>query len=87
MNETTTGILLGGLMGFFGGLITIPINALFNYLLKRDELEYSRKLEAIAKQRELLLQHKLEMEKRGKDRLIGQISKRLENLEKNLGHE
>ena len=87
MNETTTGLLLGALMGFFGGLITIPINALFNYWLKRDELEYSHKLERIAKQRELLLQHKLEIERRGKDKLIDQISKRLENLEKNLGHE
>ncbi len=74
-------------MGFFGGLITIPINAMFNYWLKRDESEYSRKLEIIAKQRELLLQHKLEMEKRGKDDLIDQISKRLENLEGNLPHE
>ncbi len=87
MNETTTGILLGGLMGFFGGLITVPINALFNYLLKRDELEYSQKLEIIAKQRELLLQHKLEMERRGKDKLVDQLLKRLENLERNLGHE
>jgi len=87
MNETTTGILLGGLMGFFGGLITIPINAMFNYWLKRDESEYSRKLEIIAKKREVLLQHKLEMEKRGKDDLIDQISKRLENLEGNLPHE
>jgi len=87
MNETTTGILLGGLMGFFGGLITIPINAMFNYWLKRDELEYSHKLEMIAKQRELLLQHKLEMERRGKDKVIDQISMRLENLEKNPGHE
>lgn len=87
MNETTTGIVLSGLMGFFGGLMTIPINALFNTWLKRDELEYSNKLESIAKQRELLLQHKLEMEKRGKDKIIDQISKRLENLEKNLGHE
>ncbi|HEX9332915.1 MAG TPA: hypothetical protein VF896_13575 [Anaerolineales bacterium] len=87
MNETTTGILLGGLMGFFGGLITIPINAMFNYWLKRDELEYLQKLENITKQRELLLQHKLEMEKRGKDNLIDQISKRLENLESNLPHE
>ena len=86
MDQMTTGIVLGGLMGFFGGLITIPINALFNYWLKRDELEYSQKLESIAKQRELLLQHKLEMEKRGKDRLIDQISKRLETLEKNPGH-
>jgi len=87
MNETTTGILLGGLMGFFGGLITIPINAMFNYWLKRDELEYLQKLENITKQRELLLQHKLEMEKRGKDNLIDQISKRLENLESNLPHD
>jgi len=87
MNETTTGIVLGGLMGFFGGLITIPINALFNSWLKRDELETSQKLESIAKQRELLLQHKLETEKKRNDRLIEQISKRLENLEKNPGHD
>ena len=87
MNETTTGILLGGLMGFFGGLMTIPINAMFNYWLKRTELEYLHKLEIIAKQRELLLQHKLEMEKREKDSLIDQFSKRLETIERNLGHE
>ena len=82
MNETTTVIVLGGLMGFFGGLLTIPIHALFNYYLKRDELEYSQKLESLAKQRELLLQHRLEMEKRVKNNLIEQISKRVENLEK-----
>ena len=87
MNEMTTGIVLGGLMGFFGGLLTIPISALLNSWLKREELEHSQKLESIAKQRELLLQHKLEMEKRGKAKLIDQISKRLENLEKNLRHE
>jgi hypothetical protein len=87
MDETTTGILLGGLMGFFGGLLTIPIIVLVNSWLKRDELESSQKLESIAKQRELLLQHKLEMEKRGKDRLIDQISQRSENLEKSPGHE
>jgi hypothetical protein len=87
MNEMTTGIVLGGLMGFFGGLLTIPINALVNTLLKREELETSQKLESIAKQRELLLQHKLEMERRGKDKVIEQFSKRLENLEKNPGHE
>lgn len=86
MNQTT-GLVLGGLMGFFGGLITIPISALFHYWLKRDELDYSLKLESIAKQRELLLQHKLEMERRGKDKLAGQLSKRLEDLEKHLRHE
>lgn len=86
MNETT-GLVLGGLMGFFGGLITIPIIALFHYWLKRDELDDSLKLESIAKQRELLLQHKLEMERRGKNKLAGQLSKRLEDLEKHLRHE
>ena len=75
MNQTTNGILLSGLMGFFGGLISIPIHALFYYLLKRDESEYSQKLETIVKQRELLLQHQLEMERRGKSKLMGQISK------------
>ena len=87
MNESTTGILLGGLMGFFGGLLTIPIHALLNDWLKREELEYSQILEGIAKQRELLLQHRLEMERRAKDNLIDQISKRLENLERDLHHE
>jgi hypothetical protein len=82
MNETTSGILLGGLMGFFGGLLTIPIHALINHWLKREELEYSQKLEEITRQRDLLLQHKLEMEKQSKDRLADQISNRLENLEK-----
>jgi hypothetical protein len=87
MDNTTTGIVLGGLMGFFGGLLTIPILALFHHWLKREELDYSQKLETITKQRELLLQHKLEMERRAKDRLIDDISKRLESLEKHLGHE
>jgi len=87
MNDATTVIMLGGLMGFFGGLLTIPLTALFNSWLKRDEFESSRKLESIAKQRELLLQHKLEMERRGRGKSVDQISKRLENLEKRLGHE
>jgi hypothetical protein len=87
MNESTTGIILAGLMGFFGGLLTIPINALLGYWLKRNETDYSQKLESIAKQRELLLQHKLEMEKRGKDQLMDQLSKRVENLERNLRDE
>jgi hypothetical protein len=87
MDETTTGILLGGLMGFFGGLLTIPINALFNYWMKRDESDYLQKLESIAKQRALLLQHKLEMERKGKNEVTNQISRRLENVEKLLRHE
>lgn len=87
MNELTTGIVLGGLMGFLGGLLTIPISALFHSWLKREELEYSQKLESIARQRELLLQHQLEIERKSKNQLMDQISERLEHLEKNLGHE
>ena len=87
MTETTTAILFGGLMGFFGGLLTIPIHVLLNSRFKQDELEYSRKLESIAKQRELLLQHQLEMERRSKENLADQLTKRLENLEKTLRHE
>jgi hypothetical protein len=87
MNGTTTAILLGGLMGFFGGLLSIPIHALVNYWLKREELEYAQKLEGIAKQRELLLRHRLEMEQKGKDQLVDQLLKRLENLESNRLHE
>jgi hypothetical protein len=87
MDQTTTGIVLASLMGFLGGLLTIPLNALFGFWLKREEEEYSQKLESIAKQRELLLQHKLEMERRGKDKVLEQFSQRLENLEKNPGHE
>ena len=87
MNETTTGILLGGLMGFFGGLLTLPIHALLLDRLKREELEFSQKLETVARQRELLLQHRLEMERQAKEDLIDEISKRLENLESNLPHE
>ena len=73
MNETTTSLLIAGLMGLFGGLLTIPIIAVLNYWLRREELEYSRKLEMIAKQRELLLQHKLEIARRGKE--IGEAGK------------
>jgi hypothetical protein len=74
MNETTTNLLLAGLMGLFGGLLTIPMIALLNYWLRREELEDSRKLDMIAKQRELLLQHKLEMARRGNE--IGESRKK-----------
>ena len=82
MNETTTGLLLAGLMGMFGGLLTIPIIAALHYWLRRDELEYTRKLEMIAKQRELLLQHKLEMERRGKDKVVSQPPKEVAEARK-----
>lgn len=62
-SSSTESLLLSGLMGIFGGLLTIPVNAIFTFLLKRDELLYQHKLDLILKQRELLLEHKLEMER------------------------
>jgi len=63
VSDSTGSLLLSGLMGIFGGLLTIPINAYFTYWLKRDELLYQHKLDLISKQRELLLEHKLEMQR------------------------
>jgi hypothetical protein len=84
--ESTINLLLSGLMGLFGGLFTIPINALFSWGLKRDEQLYQHKLDMIAKQRELLLQHKLAMERQKNDEIvklkeiIDRMEQRLENV-------
>lgn len=67
-SDSITPLLISGLMGMFGGLITIPFNAFFTFWLKRDELLYQHKLDLIAKQRELLLEHKLEMERLEKNK-------------------
>jgi hypothetical protein len=79
--ESTTNLLLSGIMGVIGGLFSIPINALFLILTKRDEQYYQHKLDIIAKQRELLLQHKLEMARIGKDDDIEQLKTSITNLE------
>lgn len=64
MNDTNSiNLIISGIMGMLGGLITIPINALFAFWLKRFEIEYGHRLDDIAKKRELLLQHKLELER------------------------
>lgn len=86
MDISTTNALLSGLMGFFGGLVTIPIHAIFAFWLKRDELKYAHKLDLIAKQRELILQHKLEMERKAKDPDIVELKSRLDKLEKGIKH-
>jgi hypothetical protein len=61
--ESTMNILLSGLMGFIGGLLTVPINAIVSWVLKRDELSFKHRLDLIAKKQELILQYKLAMEK------------------------
>ena len=87
MDIISSDVLFSGLMGFFGGLVTIPINAIIVYFLKRDELSYSHKLDVIAKQRELLLQHKLEVQRKDKDSTIYELRNRLEQVETRLKHE
>ena len=67
MSETTLNLLLSGIMGIVGGLLTIPVNALFSYWLKRDEIGLQHRLDMIAKQRELMLQHQLELERINKE--------------------
>jgi len=82
--ESTMNLLLSGIMGMMGGLITIPINAIVAQWLKRDALLYQHKLDLIAKKRELLLQHQLEMERKAKDERqdeINQFKKMVEHLE------
>ena len=82
--ESTLNLLLSGLMGLVGGLLTIPINALFSRWLKRDELLYQHKLDLIAKQRELLLSHKLELERQGKDTEIAELKTAIGQLKQML---
>lgn len=78
MSDSVANLLVSGLMGLIGGLITIPLNALFNWWLKRNELLLRSKLERINKQRELLLRHEAEAAKRE--------SARLDTFEKELGN-
>lgn len=84
MSDETVKLLLSGIMGIFGGMITIPINALFSWYLKRDEQLYQHKLNMVAKKSELLLQHKLEMEAKGRDTEIAELKSSVAKLEETL---
>lgn len=91
MQQETTNILISGLMGILGGLITLPISTILQWALKRDEIGYKSKHDEINKRNELLLAHKLEMEKlqrQNKNIEVAEISPqllgRLEEIEKRL---
>lgn len=83
--ESTLNLLLSGLMGTFGGLFTLPINAVLSLWLKRNEQSYQHRLNLIAKQRELLLQHELEMKSKQQEILLqlkmNEINKREGDIE------
>jgi hypothetical protein len=61
--DTNMNLFLSAVMGILGGLLTIPINAIFAFWLKKYEIEYTHRLDEISKKRELLLSHQLELER------------------------
>jgi len=85
--ESTLNLLLSGIMGIVGGLITIPINAYFSKQIKRDEILLQHELDGIAKTRELILQHELEMTRNGTGNEIAEIKAAVARLERRIGNE
>jgi hypothetical protein len=91
MQQETSNILISGLMGILGGLITLPISTILQWALKRDEIGYKSKHDEINKRNELLLAHKLEMKKiqlSSKNKEVTEIPQqlinRLEEIEERL---
>lgn len=81
LSETTINLLLSGLMGILGSFVSVPFHLLISSHFKHEEQAYQHKLDIIAKQRELLLQHKLELERHGKSREFDDMKKRVVSLE------
>ena len=77
-------LILSGLAGILGALVSIPIALLILSRLNRDEQEYQRKLDIISKQRQLLMEHKLEMERQGGNGEITQIKDTVARLERTV---
>ncbi len=65
--DSGTSAFLSGLFGFFGVLISIPINAIFAWYLKRDEQNYQLKLNTILELRKKLI---AQIEKRDNDVVV-----------------
>lgn len=61
--ESTTNLLLSAIMGAISGFFTVPLNAWVLWKLKREEQDHQHKLDVNAKEKELFLQHRLEMKR------------------------
>lgn len=86
MTESTLNLLLSGLMGALGALIMTPVNAYIVWRLRRDEIAYQHKMDVIAKERELFLQHRLEMRRRENlEADVAQLKDTVKRLEEKLG--
>jgi hypothetical protein len=75
------GAIAGGIMGVLGSLITIPLSALASLLLKEHELRLQSRLEQIADQRRLLLEHQLEKERTVDKTKLDQLEQRIARIE------
>jgi hypothetical protein len=62
MSESTINVLVSGLMGIFGGMITISINGLISGFFKHEELLYQHQLDIIKMKKEKTLQHQMDIE-------------------------
>lgn len=79
--ESTVNVLLSGLLGMMGGLLSVPVNAFILWKLKRKELHQQHKLDILAKERELLLQHRLEMKRIERDKTeVSSLQREMEQL-------
>lgn len=82
--ESILNLLFSGLMGIFGGLITIPFNAIATWWLKRDEQLLKHRLDWAIKRQELLLQHKLELEKNFRENELLELKSAILKLEEKI---
>lgn len=80
--ETTINLLLSALMGAISGVLTIPINAWILWKLKRDEQNHQHKLDIVLKEKELVLQHRLEMKRKQESDSHQEIVAIKENIKK-----
>ena len=86
MDLTTLNVLVGAIAGFLGSLIMAPVTTLLSSKLKKDEIELQNKLDVIAKQRELFLEHRLEIKRQEYEQKIkvSNENEKVSGLEKKL---
>jgi hypothetical protein len=75
------GAMAGGIMGMLGSFITIPLSALASFLLKEHELRLKSRLDQIADQRRLLLEHQLEKERTVDKSKLDELEQRIARIE------
>jgi hypothetical protein len=86
--ESTVNLLLSSLIGVISTLTSIFINVLLLQKSRRDEQLYQHKLDIVAKERELFLQHRLEMKRREQpDGEIAELKAAIKRLEQRLSND